>query len=110
MNSKIMTVKQGDTLRKRLLFKYVGTNTPVDLTGVAGYSQMRVMPKGPLMAEGMVTIDAPMGAITVLYDASQTKGLAAGNYGFDVRIESEGDVKTIYTKNVKIVDPFTELE
>lgn len=107
---KTMIVKQGDTLRKRLLFKYVGTNTPVDLTGVSGYSQLRVIPKGPLKAEGEVAIDAVLGAITVTYTAAQTAELQAGEYGFDVRIESEGDVKTVYTKGVKIVDPYTELE
>lgn len=107
---KTMIVKQGDTLRKHILFKYVGTDTPVDLTGVVGYSQLRAVPKGPLKAEGTVAIDASNGSIIVTYSASQTSELEAGDYGFDVRLESEGDVKTVYTKYVKIIDPYTELE
>ena len=105
-----MTIKQGDTLRRHISFRYIGTNTPVDLTGVTAYSQLRVVPKGALKAEGTVTIDAGQGVITVTYSPAQTAVLEAGNYGFDVRIMSEGDVKTIYTKAVKIIDPYTELE
>ena len=107
---KTLIVNQGDTLRRRVLFRYIGTNTPVDLSGVQGFSQLRATPKGPVMAEGMVTIDATQGAVTVLYEPSQTEELEAGNYGFDIRIMSEGDVKTIYTRAVKIIDPWTELE
>lgn len=107
---KVMTVKKGDTIRKRLLLKYIGTSSPVNLTGVAGYSQLRATPKGPLMAEGDVAIDATAGAITVTYQSAQTAGLSEGNYGFDIRIETDGDVKTIYTKEVKIINPYTELE
>lgn len=107
--AKAMTVNQGDTIRKRLLFKYVGTNSPVDLTGVVGYSQLRAVPKGPLKAVGNVLIDASLGAITITYTSAQTAELDAGDYGFDVRLESEGDVRTIYKKAVKIIDPFTEL-
>lgn len=107
---KTITLKQGDTLRRRISLKYIGTNAPVDLTGCHAYSQLRTHPGGQLKADGTVTIDTAQGVIVTLFTSAQTGELEPADYGFDIRLESEGDVKTIYERGIRLVKPYTELE
>ena len=101
-------LKQGDTLRRRISLKYIGNNAPVNLAGCTGYSQLRQQPGGDLIANGTVTLGGADGTVVVVYSKTQTASLQLGDYGFDVRLESDGDRRTIYTENIKVVKPYTE--
>lgn len=91
--------------------EYMGTKNPVDLTGCSAYCQLRDKPKSEnVKITGSVAIDPSQGTITATFTPAQTATLDAGDYGFDIRLESEGDVKTIRSYIVKLVIPWTELE
>lgn len=104
------SLKTGDSLRVRIEVTYKGTKDPVDLTDCTGFTQMRIAPGSELIAEGTVTIDAVNGLITAYYSSDKTANLVPGNYGFDVRLVSQGDVKTIYEEQVKFTLPYTVIE
>lgn len=107
MGKKII-LKQGDTLRKRITLTTVGTGTPVDLTGYTGYCQLRQKPGESLILTGTVTTGGAQGTVVAVFTAAQTNSLALGTYGFDIRIESNDDRKTLYTAEVEVVKPYTE--
>ena len=101
-------LKQGDTLRRRITLEYKGTKTPVNLTGCTGYSQFRRFPGGELIANGTVTVGGAEGTVVAVYTATQTITFEPGEYGFDIRLESSGDRKTLYEEAVTVVLPYTE--
>ena len=105
---KSIILKQGDTLRKTITLKYIGTGNPVNLTGCTAYSQLRESPGSSLKLSGTVTTGGSQGTVVVVYSASQTNSLPLGKYGFDIRLESSGDRKTIYSAEVTVVKPYTE--
>lgn len=107
MGKKII-LKQGDTLRKHVTLTYTGTGNPVDLTGYTGYCQLRQKPGSTLLLSGTVTTGGAQGTVVAVFTAAQTNTLALGTYGFDIRIESDDDRKTIYTAEVEVVKPYTE--
>lgn len=102
-------VKQGDTIRKYIKFVYKGSGDPVDLTECVIYSNMRSLPDKELKARGTGKIDELNGLIWVTYTSEQTSELPEGNYGYDIRLESQGDVITIYEEQFSIVKPYTFL-
>lgn len=104
------SVKIGDFIRIRIAVTYQDNNNPVDLTDCTAFTQMRKSPGDELSAEGTVTIDAENGIITVYYSSDKTANLAPGNYGFDVRLVSQGDAKTIYEEQLKFITPYTVIE
>ena len=105
---KQIILKQGDTLRKTLTLKYVGTGNPVNLTGCTGYCQLREKPGSTLILSGTVTTGGAQGTVVAVFSSSQTNVLPLGKYGFDIRLESSGDRKTLYTAEVTVVKPYTE--
>lgn len=100
--------KRGDTLRRTIVLNYQN-GTPVNLTGVEVYSQMRDKPGGELKAEAECAVDIALGRIMVTYSAAQVNALEIGHYGYDIRVVSEGDVQTIYTQEVEVIEPYTEV-
>lgn len=106
---KKITIVQGDTLRRNIVLTY-DNDSPVSLTGCEAFSQLRSWPGEELQAEAECVIDAALGRITVTYSADQTAALDPGDYGYDIRITSEGDVRTIWSERISIVVPYTEVE
>lgn len=103
-----ITYKQGDTIRHYVKLAYKGTGAPVNLGGCTARSQMRK--KKELIAEGVVAIDAANGLVSATYTPQQTQELEPGNYSFDIRMQSQEDVITLCTKQIKIIEPETEME
>lgn len=103
-------IRQGDTFRKRIAFTHAGTTNPVDLTGYTAYSQLRTKPGEELKAEAEAIVDPELGRVTVIFSAADTAALEPGEYGYDIRLESADDIRTIFMETVKIVKPYTELE
>ena len=101
------SIKIGDFLRVRISITYIGTKEPVDLTGCSAFTQMRVFPDGELIAEGIASIDAENGLVSAYFSSDQTKNITPGDYGFDIRLVSQDDVKTIYTEQIKFIVPYT---
>ena len=102
-------VKQGDTLSRDISLRYKKTNVVVDLTGCEAYSQLRTKPGEELKLEGVTSINTETGTISVVYSAEQMETLAPGDYGFDVRLELDGERKTVYTERFTLAKPYTEL-
>ena len=103
-----ITYKQGDTIRHYVKLAYKGTGEPVNLEGCTAKSQMRKNKE--LVAEGAIAIDTANGLVSATYTPQQTKVLEPGNYSFDIRMQSQGDVITLCTKQIKIIEPETEME
>ena len=103
-------IRQGDTFRKRIVFKYAGTSNPVDITGYTAFSQLRTKPGEELKAEAEAIVDPELGRVTITYSSEDTAALDPGDYGYDIRLESADDIRTIFMETVKIVKPYTELE
>ena len=124
------TYKQGDTIRKVVKFTYKGTGEPVNLMSCTAVSQMRNA-DGELVVEAIPSVDVANGLVIVEYTTEQTAALEPGGYGYDIRLKSEWrrsspeiegytindpvtqsgkDVITLFSTEIKIVKPFTELE
>lgn len=101
-------LRQGDTFRRKLELTYKDSGNPADLTGCSAYCQVRRSPGQELLLTASATIDG--GNILVLLTKQQTATLEPGEYGFDVRLESGTDRRTLYTELVTVVLPFTERE
>lgn len=104
------TYKQGDTIRRAVKLAYKGTGDPVDLSECTAQSQLRTYPAEKLMAEGKVSIDVPHGLVWALYTPEQTAALQPGEYGYDIRMKTQGDVITLLTTRIKICKAYTEME
>jgi hypothetical protein len=105
---KHIKLRQGDTLRRRILLTYIGTKNPLDLTGYTAKSQFRAYPGGDLIAEATMQVDAGTGRIIAEYSAEQTAAIEPGEYGYDIRVQSETDRRTLYSELVTVVKPYTE--
>lgn len=106
---KNLIIKQGDTLRRELKLKYQKTGAVVDLTGCTAYSHFRTFPGQELLLEATTSINSETGTVTVIFSAEQMGGIEPGEYGYDVRLEKDGDIRTIFTERVSVVLPYTEL-
>ena len=104
-----ITIKQGADFAWYNWLAYKSDGKPVDLTGVQAFSQLRVLPKKELVADGVCEIEAESGTIITNYPSSVTERIEAGEYGFDVWIISEGHRIDIDTVELTIVDPYTEI-
>ena len=103
-------IKHGEELLWYNLLKYRSNGTPADLTGVSAYSQMRTIPEGELVAEGVCTVDAQNGTVTTLYVSGITDELKEGEYGFDVWLDANGKNVCIDTVQITILGRYTEVE
>ena len=99
-------LRQGDTFRRVLSLTYKGSGEPADLTGCTAYCQVRRSPGQELLLNASATING--GEIMVLLTRQQTGSLEPGEYGFDVRLECDGDRRTLYTEWINLIKPFTE--
>ena len=125
------TYKQGDTIRFGVKLAHIGTGAPVNLEGCTAYSQMRRYPGGELIAEGTPSIDIALGKVSVEFPIDLTARIEPGIYGCDIRLKSVWkvtgadidvyhtsdpvgfsgrDVFTLYTTQLRIVSPYTEME
>ena len=102
-------IRQGDTFRKRIAFTHAGTTNPIDLTGYTAFAQLRQKPGEELKAEAEAIVDAEIGRVTVIFSAADTAALEPGEYGYDIRLVSNDDTRTIFSEIVKIIKPYTEL-
>ena len=104
----MQTYKQGDTIRLFVKIAYKGTGDPVNLAGCTARSQLRKKPGDSLKANGTVAIDTANGLVSATYTSAQTAVLEPGSYGFDIRLQTQGDEITLITKQITIVKPYTE--
>lgn len=103
-------IKQGDTYIKRVYLYYAGTKNPINLTGYTAHCQLRNYPGGTLIAEAETSVVPESGCVSIAFSKDQTAGFEPGKYGYDIRIESANGRKTIFTEQVTVVKPYTELE
>ena len=103
-------IRQGENFAWWDSLKYKQTGAPADLTGMTAYSQMRDIPKGKLIADGVCSIDAEQGTIVTTYGSEVTKDIPAGQYGFDVWLDLDGQRVDIDTVEITILGAYTEIE
>lgn len=102
-----LKIKRGEELLWNDWLNYQASGGPVDLTGYTASSQMRSYPAGNLVAEGEMTINASAGTVQTLYTSEVTDGIDAGEYGFDVWLELDGQKVCIDTVLVTILNRYT---
>lgn len=93
--------EQGATFVRTVTWKDEN-GTAIDLTGSSARMMVRVDAESAsavldLRSTGespKITINAPNGAITISVPAAQTAALSAGNYVYDLEVESAGGVVT----------------
>ena len=103
-------IKHGEELLWYNTLVYESNGNPADLTGITAYSQMRTLPEGELVAEGICTVDAPHGTVTTLYTADVTENLKPSEYGFDVWLNANGQAVCIDTVEITVLGRYTEVE
>ena len=80
-------------------------DTPIDLTGYTGVSQIRKTFTSLTSIAFTVSINAPTGAITLSLTPQQTAGLVAGRYVYDVELTSSGGTVTRVVEGIATVNP-----
>ena len=101
-------IKQKEKYEKAVTLKYLGTNTPVDLTGCSAYCQMRTYPGGDLVATAECSVTPDLGRVVATFSSADTEIIEPGEYGFDIWLVSADTAKPICTKQVSVVRRYTE--
>ena len=104
----MVTIKHGEDLLWYDFLKYKDGRA-ANLTGITASAQMRIVPEGELVAEGVCTIDAEHGTLTTLFTSAQTENLKPGEYGFDVWLDANGQAVCIDTVQLMITGRYTEM-
>ena len=105
----MITIKHGEEFLWYDMLKYKSNGSAANLTGVTAKSEMRTIPEGELVAEGVCTIDAAAGTVTTLYTSDVTEELAPGDYGFDVWLDCNGQAVCIDTVELTVLGRYTEV-
>ena len=105
----ITIIKQAETFRRSLKLCDVNTGVIADLTGCTAYAQMRKTPGGDLIASATVSIDTGTGVVTALWDAATTATFPIGTWGYDIWLVCGGDQKPIFTEQVSVIKPYTQI-
>ena len=91
-------VHRGETFRQAVVIRD-GAGEPMDLSGYAGYAQVRAYPKGAptdpveVVCSMDVTIEAAAGKVTLMIGPEVTEGLTAGVYVYDFCTDDGNVVK-----------------
>ncbi len=105
-------IERGATFSKTIKYVKGDTGVPVDLTGYAGYMQIRDAPNGNLIytvPSGDIFIDVALGTIQVSIPMTATATMEAGEHSYDLvikkssysrrLIEGKANVSEWVTKN-----------
>lgn len=106
-----MKCEQGATLLVDIQWTEDDGTTPIDLTGYSVRMMVRedyadALPVLDVGGGGWITVlTAAEGRIRVLVPATETAGLTAGNYVYDIEIEDVGGVVTRLLEGPFVVSP-----
>lgn len=103
-------VKQAENFIKTITLKNTETGTPVELTGVTAYSQMRKTPQSTdVIATATCAVSPSEGRIMAVYPSEQTAVIPVGVYGYDIwLVDTDGEAVPVLTGVVEIVGRYTQ--